>query len=78
MDERRMVLCAPIVRNGRNVCLYGKVNLHIKMLIPGWRKGTPDCVCGIRLITIHRNDSKGVWKAEDLALNEGICGKDCE
>lgn len=72
MDERRMVLCASKVRNVR---LYGKVNEHIKMLIPGRRKGAPDFVCGICLITIHRNDSKGVWKAEDLALGERISGK---
>jgi hypothetical protein len=48
------------------------------MLIPRWRKGALDRVCGICLIAVDRNHGKRVWKTEDLALDEGVGGQNCD
>lgn len=75
VDEGRTVLCARIVRKGWNVELDGKENAHIKMLIPRGREGTLDCSRGICLITIDRDDGKGLWETEDFTFDEGVGGK---
>lgn len=62
-------------KTGEGVDLNRKEDSHVEILIPGWRDGTLDCVCGIRLISINRNHSKWVWMTEDLALHEGIGGQ---
>ena len=70
-----MVLCEG--KEWRSV-LDRKADLHIKMLIPGGRKSALYCVCSICLVPIHRDDSKWVREAKDLALEEGIGGENCE
>ena len=53
------------------------INLHIEVLIPVGVERLLDYAGSVRLLSVDSYNSKGIWKPENIALDETVRRDDC-